>query len=66
MRFDLFLPLEVELALKPVGETLDWHPDLLHRIALTNGDALVFQRIKIKCDAIRRPDFILAAIALAD
>ena len=39
---------------------------LLHRVAETDGDAIINQRVVIDCDTVRRTDGILATITLAN
>ena len=39
---------------------------LLRRISLTNGNGVIFQRLEVDNHAVRRTNFILAAIALTD
>ena len=41
-------------------------PPLLRRIPLAHGDGVVLQRLEVDHHAVRRADFVLAAVAFAD
>ena len=43
-----------------------FHPFLFPRIAVANGDGVVFRSVEINGNAEGRADFVLPAIALAD
>src|SRR5690242_1858883 len=50
-------------------ETLDLverDPLLLHRVAVTNGDRVVLQRVEVDGDAVRRADLVLPPVPPAD
>lgn len=61
-----FLRLKGDFFLKKRAQLVAMQPDLLHRIAVADGDGAVFDGIKVHRDAIGRADFVLAAVALAD
>ena len=64
--FFIWPRLEALFFIQESREILDGHANLLHGIAIPNGNAAVVQRLKIDGDAIGRADLVLAAVALAD
>ena len=65
---------ERALFAQEVLDLIDGDTDLLHAVALADGDAvvgrdavgLVADGIEVERDAVRRADLVLAAVALAD
>ena len=47
-------------------EFIDRHADLLHGIAVTDSDGVVFESVEVNGDAVWGSDFILAAVTLAN
>ena len=47
-------------------EFVDADADLLHGVAVAQGDGVVFQSLEVDGDAARRADFVLTAVAAAD
>ena len=47
-------------------ELVDRHADLLHGIAVANGDGVVFKGIEVNGYAVWGTDFVLAAVTLAN
>ena len=47
-------------------ELTDRYTDLLHRVAVTDGDGAIVHRVIVDGDAERGSDGILTAVALAD
>ena len=62
----LWLYSEFQLFFDIGNEVVCLYANLLHGIAVTDCYAAVVFGIEIVCDAERRADFVLAAIALAD
>ena len=49
-----------------VFELIERDPDLSHGIAVADGHLAVIGGVEVDGDAIRRADFVLAAVPLAD
>ena len=47
-------------------ELVDRHADLLHGIAVADGDGVVFEGVEVNSYAVWGADFVLAAVTLAD
>src|SRR3569833_195713 len=56
----------VEALAEPGGDAADRHPVLGERGAVADGDRLVLERLLVDRERPRRPDLVLAAVALAD
>ena len=62
----LLLFSEVKLSGKPLIQLVDLYTNLLHGVAVTDGNCLVIFGIEIVGDAVRSSDLILTTISLSD
>ena len=62
----LLIESEIKFLVEVSRDVGDGNTDLLHGIAVTDGDTTVIGGLKIHGDAIRRADLIFAAIPFAD
>lgn len=51
---------------QPAGDRIQPDSLLLHGVALTNGDGLIFQSVEVDGDTKWRADFVLAPVASTD
>ena len=58
--------MHIAFLFEDTEEPVDGYPFLLHGVAVTDGDGIIFQRLMVDGDAERSTDGILTAVAFTD
>src|SRR3954453_7158609 len=59
-------PSSAKTVVQVRDELVDLDPLLFHRVTIAHGHRIVFHRLEVDGDAVRRTDLVLAAIAATD